>query len=310
MKTLKITLSLIVLATIATVLIRGCIKEPKSDVIQLPENTSTIIIKQKIDSLKEMPISSFCDKFHIEIKNFIEMDYTDQRFGENTTENDQWKKILSSNLYAAYTDKFISQAFYVFNHAEWEVEKVEFIRKEYQALQKDGYQSGSLEKNSITDQIFNDIKNIFVTYDEITGFINSCKAFSFEEYDNFNNEFPFSTVEQDILRSKEFLESNLENEHVSNCSRLKSSLNDIPQILFDAHVKYLDNKITHLSRKYVDYKNQPDYSKNLYLPLYNEIEKLDNNIYKTNNFDAEYGRLKNKLEQESTTAYNYFQNKG
>jgi PBP1b-binding outer membrane lipoprotein LpoB len=168
MKTVKITLSLIVLATIATVLIRGCIKEPESDVIQLPENTSTIIIKQKIDSLKEMPISSFCDKFHIEIKNYIEMDYTDQRLGENATENDQWKKILSSNLYAAYTDKFISQAFYVFKGSEWQMEKLNFIRKEYQALQKNGYQSGLLEKNSITDQIFNafhlrkSCKNIFL----------------------------------------------------------------------------------------------------------------------------------------------------
>lgn len=310
MKTVKITLSLIVLATIVTVVIRGCIKEPESDVIQLPENTNTKIIEQKIDSLKKMPISSFCDIFHIEIKNYIEMDYTDQRLGENATENDQWKKILSSNLYAAYTDKFISQAFYVFKGSEWQVEKLNFIRKEYQALQKNGYQSGLLEKNSITDQIFNDIKYIFVKYDEITGFINSCKAFSFTEYDNFEHEFPISNVEQDIVRSKEYLDSNLENEHVGNCSRLKSSLNDIPQILFDAHVKYLDNKINHLSGKYVDSKNQADYSTNLYLPLYNEIEKLDNNIYKTNNFDSEYGRLINKLKLEGETAYNYFQKKG
>jgi hypothetical protein len=307
MKAVKITLSLIVLATIATVLIRGCIKKPiDPPPIQLPENTNTKVIEQKIDSLKKMPISSFCDLFHIEIKNYIEMDYTDQRLGENASENEQWKKILSSNLYAAYTEKFITQAFYVFNHSEWEVEKLDFIRKEYQALQKYGYQTGFLEKNTITDQIFDYIKNIFVTYDGILGFINSCSAFKFEEYDNFNNEFPFIKIEQDILRSKEYLKSNLENEQVGNCLRLKSSLFDVPQILFAAHVRYLDNKISHLSGKYINYKDVKDYSKYIYTPLFNEIEKLDNNIYQSENFDSEYGRLKNKLELESTEAYKHF----
>jgi hypothetical protein len=306
MKTVKITLAVIVVSVITISVIWGFMSLSKSDEIQLPKNQYTKKIEQKIDSLKKMPESSFCKKFYDEIKYYIEDDYANNKLGKSQSENDQWKKNLSSNLYAAYSDKFIKQAFYVFKGSGWEVQKLNFILQEYQVLQKDGYKTGMLEKDSNTDKEFNDIKNIFAKYNEIANFISSCKGFSFKEYESLNTEFPISKVEKDIIRSEEYLKNNLGNNYVNNCIRLKSNLKEVPQILFYAHVNYLDNKITLWNSKYDNYSSQKEYFENLFSPLKNETEKLYSGIYKVNSLDTEYKKLDDKLKLGSSAAYQHF----
>ena len=306
MKTVKITLAVIVVAAIIAAVIRGCMSLDDSGKVQLPQNTRTIAIEQKIDLLKKMPNSSFCDSLHKVIKYYIDDDYSQKKLGNTQSENDQWQKNLSSNLYAAYTDKFIQQAFYVFKGSEWEVQKINFIRTEYQSLQREGNQTGMLEKNSLTDQKLNEIKNIFLKYDEITGFINLCKALKFSKYDDINSQFPISTVEKYVIRSKEYLKNNLENNYVKHCERLKINLSAVPQIIFNAHVKYLDNRITFFNGYYQNYSSQKEYFDNLYTPLKNEIGKLYIGIYNENSLDTEYKKLDIKLKNEGTAAYNYF----
>ena len=308
MKTVKITLAVIVVAAIIAAAVMGYYKITVVPPIEIEKDQSIKIIKDKIDTLKKMPESSFCKKFHDEIKYYIDDDYTNNKLGKTQSENDQMQKDLSSNLYVAYTDKFIKQAFYVFIDSQWDEIKLNFIRTEYQALQKDGNQSGMLEKNSETDEKLNEIKNIIAKYDEITNFINSCKAFSFPEYENIESTFPISTIESDITRSVAYLNNNLENNYVNICERLKTSLRDVPMILFESHVKYLDSKINHSIGKYIDYQLQRDYSKDIYTPLSNEIDQLDNSIYNIDldSFYAECKKLDIKLKNEGTAAYNYF----
>ena len=305
MKTVKITLAVIVVAAIIVAAVMGYYNITVVPPIEIEIDQSIKIIEDKIDTLKKMPESSFCKKFHDEIKYYIDDDYTNNKLGKTQSENDQLQKNLSSNLYVAYTDKFIKQAFYVFIDSQWDEIKLNFIRTEYQALQKDGNQSGMLEKNTETDEKLNEIKNIIEKYDEITNFTNSCKAFSFEEYENIESTFPISTIESDITRSVAYLNNNLENNYVNICERLKTSLRDVPMILFESHVKYLDSKINHSIGKYIDYKLQREYSKYIYTPLSNEIEQLDNSIYNIDmdSFYAEYNKLKDKLKLEGEKAY-------
>jgi hypothetical protein len=306
MKSVKITLAVIVVAAITVAIIWGFMSVGNSGEIELPKNTYTIEIEKKIESLKKMPNSSFCDSLNKEIKYYIDDDYSLNKLGNNQSENDQWKKNLSSNLYAAYADKFIQQAFYVFKGSEWDEQKLSFIRTEYQILQKDGIQTGMLEKNSITDNKLNEIKNILLKYTEIRDFINSCKGFTFPNPTSLGTQFPISTIQANIIRSEEYLKNNLGNEYVGNCIRLKTDLSEVPKFLFKAHVKYLDNKITFWEGKYVDYFSQRDYYDNLYEPLEKELNKLDNNIYNVNNFDAENQKLKEKLDSASNRAYAHF----
>ncbi len=307
MKTVKITLAVTVVAAITAAAILGFMSLSKSDEIQKPKNQFAEKIELKIDSLKRMPESSFCKKFHDEIKYYIEDDYANNRLGKTQSENDQLKKNLSSNLYVAYADKFIKQAFYVFKGSEWDAKKLNFIRTEYKTLQNDGKQTGMLEINSITNNKFEEIKSIFAKYDEVTGFINSCKAFSFSNYDDLFTGFPISIVQKKIIRSKDYLKNKLENDYVKNCTRLETSLRDVPQILFKAHVRYLDNKITRWKGEYkYYYSSQADYNIRLYTPLSNEIEGLDNEIYNVGSFDTEYNKLINKLYEDGNAAYLHF----
>ena len=87
---------------------------------------------------------------------------------------------------------------------------------------------------------------------------------------------------------------------------MKKDLNNVPQILFNAHVKYLDNKISSWSGQYVNNTSQKDYSDNLFSPLKTEIDMLYNDIYKGINIDIEYNKLETKLKEESSAAYLYF----
>jgi hypothetical protein len=312
MKTVKITLAVIVVAAITASVIFGIVSISQSAKIQLPKNQFAELIEQKIESLKKMPESSFCEKFYEEIKYYIEDDYSNKRLGSTQSENYECKKNLSSNLYAAYTDKFIKQSFYFFNGSEWEAQKLDFIREEYQALQKYGSQTGMLEKNSNTNNKFNEIKSILSKYDEITGFINSCKAFSLSNYADLNISFPFPDVDTKINRSKKYLINNLENYHVKNCKRLYTNLSEVPMILFKANVKYLDNKINYFSGKYINYSSQKEYSDNLFTPINDEIGMLYSEIYHNVNIsgiivDAEHDKLNAKWSLDGTAAYNKFQ---
>jgi hypothetical protein len=307
MKTLKITLAVIVVAAITIAIIWGFMSVGDSGEIELAQKSGSKAIEQKIDSLKKMPNSSFCDSFYKEIKYYIDDDYSLNRLGNNQSENDQWKKNLSSNLYAAYTDKFIQQAFYVFKGSEWDEQKLDFIRSEYQMLQKDGIQTGMLEKNSNTDGKLNEIRNILLKYSEIRDFINSCKGFNVPNPTILETQFPISIVQANIIRSEEYLKNDLGNDYVKNCMRLKTNLSEVPQYLFKAHVKYLDDKISYWEGGYrTTGGSQPIYSQDIYLPVLEEIEQLDNNIYNIDNFSTEYNELKDKWEKEGEKAYYYF----
>jgi hypothetical protein len=302
MKTVKVTLASVVIITIIIAIFRGCMSISDSDKIQSPGNTNKVI-ENKIDSLKKIPESSFCDKLYKDIKYYIEDDYDNNRFSKNKSENEQWKKNLSSQLYAAYTDKFINQSFYVLEGSKWEILKLNFIRKEYQELQKEGRQKGLLEYNSDTDKKLNEINVILTKYDEITGFINMCKTFDYHDY-TLPAEFPVAKVENDISRSKQYINNKLENNYVNKCERLKVDLNAVPQILFKAHVKYLDKKIKELSGKYIEYINQPHYKTALYDKLLYQINNLNQDFYP--NTDDELARLVKNWQDDDDNAYYHF----
>jgi hypothetical protein len=303
MKKLKITLAVIVVAVIIVAAVTGYISRIIVPHIVDPKNQFKIKIDEKIDLLKKMPESSFCQESYKEIKYYIEDDYTNNRLGKTQSENDECNHNLSSNLYVAYSLKFIDQAFYIFNDSQWDSKKLNFIRDECKALQKNGLH----EKNTKTEKDLNEIKNILAKYNEIKDFINSCKAFKFSNYE-LNSDFG-TYVEKYISRSKEYLENNLENNYVKNCARLKTDLSEVPMILFKAHVNYLDNKINNCIGKYNNYSSLAEYNNNLYTIIDNEIRKLKNESYYTGISIqyTEYEKLNNKLKLESNAAYKHFQ---
>jgi hypothetical protein len=313
MKGLKISLTIIVVAAIAFFVIRSLVGIGKPGEISLPKNQFTERVEQEIDSLGNLPDSKFCKDAYDNIKSLIDNFYKPHppqypygRLGNTQIENDQRKENFTKELYSAYADKFIRQAFYVFRGSEWKNEDLQFIRSEYQTLQK----SKLLERGSPVDRKFMEIQTIFSKYDEINNFISTNKSFSYSSY-GLSNRFPISDVRGRIARAATYRNNRLENEHVNNCTRLHDGLKEIPQSLFRAHVRYLDNKISQWSGLYSNYNSQNDYNNNLGRPIQNEIDALTKDIYNVTNlnnvanFDSEHKRLSDKWNVDKRAAYEY-----
>ncbi|MFY7937515.1 MAG: hypothetical protein ACOVOQ_09060 [Flavobacterium sp.] len=300
MKTIKITLSIIVVITITFFVIRSFSPTVKPGEIQQSGNPFIDKIQREIKALQLIPENKLCNNCYRELVYHLDDYHKNSKLGKTKLENDQWKDNLSKLLYAAYTDKFIKQAYFVFNHSEWAISDLVFIRKEYQELQN----SPILERNSPIDKKFNEIKIVLNKYDEITSFVSSCKSFSFLKTE-LDIPFPLEDVKNKISVAMRYRNNRLENSYVNICSRLHNELNEIPQTLFRAHVKYLDNLISHWSNSYTDYNTQKVYANAIFIPLKKKIIELDNEVYNITEFNDEFLRLKNKWEKNGENAYDY-----
>jgi hypothetical protein len=140
-------------------------------------------------------------------------------------------------------------------------------------------------------------------YDEIEAFVVSCSNFLYSNYD-IGSSFPVNEVSSKIQTSRTYLSRGLGNRYVNNCSRLKDGLREIPENLFNKHVSYLSSKIQQNSGKYKNYKYQSDYSKEIYTPLKNQIDGLDNDIYgiNSNTFDSNHDSLIRLLSEDNRKA--------
>jgi hypothetical protein len=295
---------IILLSAVAVIAIIGIIMRRTSlgntGEISSATNQFTAKIEQEIKQLSQKPDNKFCKDYYKEIAYHINDFYKQNRFGNNQSENNQEKENLENKLYAAYADKFTKQAFVVFKGSDWNSEDINFIQAEKNELKR----SKMLDAGSPVDNKFAEIQMVLDKYSEIAGFISSCKNFSYSSI-SLSDGFPISEVNNKLSQAKNYLNKNLENSYVNQCTRLHDDLKEIPQFLFRAHVKYLDNKIDSWSNEYSKYNSQADYSDNLYKPLKEEIDALDNDIYKAANFDSEYKRLSNKLSADNQKAYYY-----
>jgi hypothetical protein len=281
MKAVKIILAIVVVAIIGFFVTKWLINiDPPKDV-DLPKNQYTERIESEIDSLKKMPENKFCQKYYNDVQYRID-DYFDQGFlGENESDNIQWQEILSKNLYSAYAPKFVEQAMYVFSRSEWKNEDLKFIRSEVKILKNSTYLGST---GLVTS--FNEINTILAKYDEINGFINACKGFPCFNYDL---ETTYPDVSGKIIKSRAYITNNLDNSYVNNCTRLKDGLQSIPKILFDKHISYLTKKINDNGARYNYISTQPEYNQTIYIPLRNQVNALNNDIYGISDDAFEYG---------------------
>jgi hypothetical protein len=307
MKTIKVALATLVLSAIAFFVIKSIfIESPVEGGKSSSGNPFIDKIQQEIKSITLKPDNNFCKESYsiafFQINDF----HKSRRFGNSTSENDLWKENLTKQLYAAYAQKFIKQAFYIFNRREWNNNDLNFIRNEYLTLQK----SNLLERNSLIDKKFNEIKSIFYKYDEIVSFISECNEFSYTEI-NLDLSFPIQNITNKISVANKYRSNNLENTYVNNCSRLHIDLKKVPKNLFNVHVKYLDNIIDFWSNSYKNFLNQSSHRSSILFPIKEKIEILDLNkdIYDVPELEDEQNRLEKKLEKDGNKAMDYFKQK-
>ncbi len=301
MKAIKIILAVAIVAIIGFFVWRWMVSIDPPRKISPPTKQIIPKIEKRIDSLKKMPANKFCQKFYEDILYLITDNHKEGNFSDNENDNNQWQEIFSKNLYSAYAPLFAEQAMYVFNNSQWRISDLNFIRSEVNKLRSSSY----LDPSGPVANSYKTILLILAKYDEIAGFIFSCNSYSY----SYNGlDFSYPDVSDKIQRSKTYLRNGLDNSNVSNCTRLKKGLHEIPQNLFSKHISYLRSKIQLYSNRYRDYDTHKDYSNNIYTPLKNQIDALDNEIYgvSDNTFSEFYSSLNGTLNEDNHQAYEYF----
>jgi len=300
MKKLKISLVVIVVAAICAGIFFWIERTKEFGVVKEEENPFITRINDEIDSLKAMPESNFCRKYYNNVAFNINHFYKESRFGDNQSDNDQRKENFERDLYSVYADLFIKQAFYVFRNSEWEFADLEFIQVEKNTLKGTIF----LVAGSLVDRDFTKIQTALNKYYEIVSFISSCNDFSYSD-SSLSARFPIDSVQDKIERATSLRNNSLENEYVNNCNRLHDELNEIPQLLFNKHVWYLDNKIDYWSNMWCNFYSHSDYSQNLNVPLREEINDLGTStIYRNVNVNNQYARLLAIWSLDNQNAYN------
>ena len=275
MKILKIIIIVGVVSVIAFIMLSvgGQIKDPQS-VKGKGENKIIKGIKLDIDSIPRLPDSSFqFNDFYRDIERRIENRSGTRHFGKTLSDRKNKKENFTRDLYTNYTNKFIRQSFIVFRRPSWKADDMKFIRSEVQALRQSGMLSGTLKKNSNWDKDFEKIENIIKVYDSINVFIKSCKGFSHSNY-NINAIFPIPNdriASAGKYQSRKF-ELEGTNDVVLLCKDIQRELAGIPEVLFNAHFRYLDRKIGSWSNKYDKYCDVQEYIDSLRIPLRNQAE--------------------------------------
>lgn len=302
MRNIKIGIAILVVTAIAIFMVRSFIFPPPPPLPPAAQNQYIKKVENEINILKLKPENVFC-KNHYDLVEFYIKDYhKNKKFSVVASENDQLKEDLSKQLFAAYTDKFIKQSYYVFARAEWRDADLSLIRSEVMRLKNSPY----LSNPSPVYTSFNQIQSILKKHDEIETLIDFCKGYSYKGSDGLSDRFPISVAQNNISKAKTYLANNLDNQYVNNCARLRQELKEVSNYFFRAHVKYLDNKITNWSGMYVNYKSQKAYRDGLYLPLKTELDDLKIDIYDAVQADLEYKRLLKRWQIDAVNASEHF----
>jgi hypothetical protein len=222
--------------------------------------------------------------------------------GEDSLQNDERKKNLSKELHAVYVGKFIEQTYYVFNGSRWGADDLNFIRNEYQALQRSDLLK--IESGSPADDSFREIRDALNKYDEIVNHIHSCRSFSAMFNGERKHRFPTQAATDKIKDTRTYLNNGLQNKYVNKCTRLHDELKEIPQAIFRTHVRFLDSKVSAVSILYkYSYSTFNAYLDDLYLPMKREIDELNNDNYRNvANFNSEYKKLTDKWDANMNEA--------
>ncbi len=300
MNNLKITLVVIVVMAILAGIFFWIQSIRPPGTVKPVENPFIEQIETDIKQLKSKPDNAFCKDSYREIAYKINEFHKGKRFSTDPAVNDQEKKNLESNLYVTYAEKFIFQSKTFFCASQWNPDDLAFIQAEKNELKS----SRLLVEGSPVDNEFTTLQTVLDKYAEIQSFISSCYSFDYSETD-LSARFPIADVQNKIDRVNSLLGNKLENVFVNNCIRLHDELRKVPQVLFEKHVYYLDRKIDNWSGMYPNYNSQNDYFNNLYTPIKNEIEALDDVVYNVSNLDNEYNKLLIKWIADNANAYSY-----
>lgn len=311
MKYFKIILAILAIIGIGIAIRAFYIKTTGLPPVDPSANQFVRRVRQEIQAIADKPNSSFCKDTYDIIKYHIDDYASINRLGatiEDIEGNKRQQQILLKDLFSAYSEKFIDQANYVFNHSAWKSSDLSFIRSEANRLRLVGNEKSYLERGVGSDKDLLKCVQNTVDYDEEVRFINECNSFSFKNKD-LDKHFPITEAKRIIDDSKQHLNSL---GIVKNSEVVHKALTNIPQKVFSAHVSYLAVKLEEYKEMYMYSFSLKDYENNLYGLLKKDISELDNPMYSSIsgiNPSVSKSQLLRKLEDDHDAAKTYWRNR-
>lgn len=269
--------------------------------IEIPDTKNVHIqkINTDIGELSNMSPNQFSKSSYKDILYRIEEAHEQRLLGTSVSDNLRWKKILMKNLFSRYVTQFLKESMYVFENNTWKVDKVKFINKEHKVLKASEY----MDANSDIATKLNKISAILTKYYEINKFLIDCNAFKHEIY-SIDEQYP--DVSDKLNKAKRYLNNKLDNRYVNNCTRIKDKLKKIPDVMYQKHIKYLDNKLLfRLGESWKNYPNQREYAEKLYKPLEEQLLLLEDDVYGVS-YDDDLEALLKKLSNNANDAHTYY----
>jgi len=262
-------------------------------------------IERQISELGDAPVNVFSAQTSKSIENDINDCYDRGFLGDGDESlNEMQKNRLSRNLFVAYASKFITQAEYVFRRSEWTPAAISTIRTENRRLLNDPLMK--LPDNDEPRKELQKIQEVLRQYDQMQAFVERCGRFRASGY-ALDEYFPISSVQSMIDSAQRFRNTA---GLIRNCSRLQTELANVPQVLFDEHVRYLKEKIRQNSGNRIEekFEYQSQYMSAIYAPLNNQITALNNSVYNISQTSFNDGKteLTRRWQAEGTRVTNTF----
>jgi hypothetical protein len=300
MKIVKISLVIVVIGIISFFVIKSLNGSSEKQIEPPKEKNSVPDIENEINNISRLTVNRFCKQEYNLVKYHIDQKYQSKLLGKNDYENKQSKERLSKDLFFTYIEKFINQAYYVFNNSEWKREDIAFIRNECTILRNSDF----MEEGSQVDNKCARIQLILSKYDEINNFVATTRYSSFADT-SLQSNFPFSDIKVKITRIDSYKRNNLDNVYVNNCIRLHNELNNNKKNLINSYLTYLETKITRWNGKYKQFQftSFNEYQNIIYNPLRKELDNFKTNCNNYNYNNNRYVNILNRLNSDRKEAY-------
>jgi hypothetical protein len=289
---IKILLAIIVITIVIYFLLRACNDSDVPNAEQPHAGIPNPTVENFINSIDSLPNDYVCSQLYMNCMAAIDNIYP---FAAGNSE--RWRYIVKLN--GEYAGKICAQAEQYFNNGNCDIQELTCLKARLNDLHKSGVFN---DPNQGMYQKLEQISLKIQQFETVESLIANGNKFNFAGTYDISDTFPIATVEQILSAIDSFEKISI----ISRCQRLTIAINSLRNNLFQKHIAYLEKKINSNGELYKQ-MNKSLYRDDVYNVLVDEIQNLDNNIYKVDSgvFSQIQGKLSSLNACYALNAYYY-----
>jgi hypothetical protein len=287
---IKVVISIAILGTLVFFLWKSCSSVTASGP-DTADSTKSGYVDSCIMSIDRLADDDICSQLYMNCKKAI----VDWSSAASEAEKKRWQVELNGK----YAIKICDQATDYFNSGSCDLNKLSCLSARINDLKS----SGELDPDEQLYQKLEQISGQIQLIEAVDALIATGNKFNYLGSGEITDTFPITTVTQILSTIDSFEKMSI----ISRCQRLTLSINSLRTNLFQKHIAFLEKKINAHGGKYKEMENI-DYKNNIIRPLTNEVQDLDNSIYKvdSNVFGQKQGDLSSIFSNYQLSAYRYY----